>query len=336
MVEILLFFIGASLLLYVLFGGADYGAGIMELLPLPKELKEKQTKVINNAMGPVWEANHIWLILIIVILFIGFPPIFAALMTSLHIPMVALLVGIVLRGCAFTFRHYDAVYEEKSQKIYTWIFGLSSLWTSLWLGIIVASLNTEQINLTTLNFYQAYINPWLGIYNLSLGIFVVFIFCFLASIYLIGETSNPELKRIFIRRAYKLNILVVFAGGLVFLTSYLEGTKLIQQFFERPYAFFPIFLASQCFVILWYVTEHSNILLSRFVAATQMALILIGWLMIYAPNALLTVDGPMSFYLSAAPSASLKQLVIALLVGSLFIFPSLVFLLKVFKLSEKS
>jgi cytochrome d ubiquinol oxidase subunit II len=331
MVEILLFFIGSSLLLYVLFGGADYGAGILELLPLPKGLREEQTKVINGAMGPVWEANHIWLILIIVILFIGFPLVFTTIMTSLHIPMVALLVGIVLRGCAFTFRHYDSIVEEKSQRIYTLTFGLSSLWTSLWLGVIVASLSTEKINVHTLDFYEAYINPWLGVYNFSLGIFVVSIFCFLASIYLIGETDHVVLRRLYVTRAKRLNLLVVVMGGIVFLTSHYTGGKLPQQFFSHPFAFVPIFLTYLCFIVLRYLTEHENIVWLRIIAASQVSFILLGWLAVYGPNALLTANGPISFFDSAAPDASLRQLVIALACGSCLIFPSLFYLLKVFK-----
>jgi cytochrome bd ubiquinol oxidase subunit II len=334
MVEILLFFIGASLLLYVIFGGADYGAGILELFPLPKHLKKRQTEIVNEAMGPVWEANHIWLILINVILFIGFPSVFTTIMISLHIPMVALLVGIVSRGCAFTFRHYDAIYEEKSQAVYTAIFGLSSLWTSLWLGVIVASLSTEKIDINTLDFFQAYINPWLGFYNLFLGLFVVCIFCFLASIYLIGETEDEELKNIFVKRSNKLNLIVVSVGVLVFIVSYLEGGKLLQQFFTNPYSSIPLLGAWSCSIVLRILTEKRSVNWARVVAATQVSLILIGWLTIYAPNALLTVAGPMSFYNAAAPEASLRQLVIALLVGSCFIFPGLFCLFRVFKMSR--
>ena len=140
MIELLIGFIGASLLLYVLLGGSDYGAGILELLPAGRH-REAQTKVINEAMGPVWEANHMWLILIVVILFMGFPGIFTTLMVALHLPMLGLLVGVVVRGTTFTFRHYDPIQTGPSQRTYTWLFGLSSLWTALWLGIIAASLN---------------------------------------------------------------------------------------------------------------------------------------------------------------------------------------------------
>lgn len=334
MIEILLFFIGASLLLYVLLGGADYGAGILELLPIRKHLRDEQKEVVNDAMGPVWEANHMWLILVIVILFMGFPLIFTTMMTALHIPMVALLVGIVIRGSVFTFRHYDALSDESSQKVYTRLFGVSSLWTSVWLGIIVASLNRGAIDLSARDFFTAYIRPWWGLYPLMTGLFVVFIFAFLAAIYLIGETAHVELKKLFARRAYILNILVVISGGLVFLTSDLEGGSLLRDFLQHPAALFCLVSATFLFVVLWFFIEKRKPLHVRVVAAGQVTLILSGWYLLYAPNALMTTEGAITFYQGAAPEATLFQLVLALLVGSLFIFPSLIYLLKVFKINK--
>ncbi|WP_413570278.1 cytochrome d ubiquinol oxidase subunit II [Bdellovibrio sp. HCB117] len=330
MIEILLFFIGASLLLYVLFGGADYGAGILELLPADS-LRDSQKKVINDAMGPVWEANHMWLILVVVILFMGFPAIFTLLMTSLHIPMVALLFGIVVRGCAFTFRHYDAVQAPQSQNVYTVLFGTSSLWTAMWLGIIAGSLNRGLIDPLSTDFHEAYIAPWWGIYPFCMGIFVVCIFAFLASVYLIGETENLDLKKMFIKRAFILNYLVVLSGAFVFAASADERTPLFADFFESKITMAIMLAATILFIALWFFIRKRQTLLTRTVAAGQITLILAGWYVLNAPNALLTVQGPISFYEAAAPLATLWQLVIALLVGSLFIFPSLFYLMKVFK-----
>lgn len=333
MIEILLFFIAASLFLYVLLGGADYGAGILELLP-NKKLREEQKELINYAMGPVWEANHMWLILVVVILFMGFPLIFTTLMTSLHIPMVALLFGIVIRGCAFTFRHYDAVQEEKSQTVYTWLFGVSSLWTSVWLGILVASLHRGLINMETVNFYEAYIQPWWGLFPLVTGLFIAAVFSFLASIYLVGETKHAELKKLFHRRAFHFNIIVVLSGAAVFATAWWENTDLLNDFISHPAALICMGLATGLFIVLWSVIKSRHTYRARFVSAGQVSLILAGWFFVYAPNALTTTLGPLSFFEAAAPPATLKQLMIALLVGSLFIFPALFYLLKVFKLNS--
>ena len=333
MIDILVFFIGASLLLYVLLGGSDYGAGILELLPAGS-LREKQKHVINEAMGPVWEANHMWLILIVVILFIAFPGIFTTLMVALHLPMLALLVGIVVRGTAFTFRHYDAIQEPRSQRVYTLLFGLSSLWTSFWLGIIVASLNRGIIRSDAGTFWDAYVAPWWGVYPLAVGLFVTCIFVFLASVYLNGETEDAALKRRFKRHAAVANGLVIVSGGLVFAASLLERESLPSVFFRIPATMAVMALATLLFVVLWVFIRKRNVLLTRIVAGGQVTLILLGWWLLYAPNALITAHGALNFYTEAAPPATLRQLVIALLVGSLFIFPSLFFLLRVFKSKE--
>lgn len=330
MIEILLFFIAASLVLYVILGGADYGAGILELLPIGK-YREKQREIINYAMGPVWEANHMWLILVVVILFMGFPPIFNTVMTYLHLPVVALLVGIVVRGTAFTFRHYDAIHTEKSQKVYSWIFGISSLWTAVWIGIIAGSLGRGGINPDSRDFVQAYIMPWWGLLPLTTALMTVFIFAFLASVYLIGETEDPALRKLFWKRGFVLNIGVILSGALVFLTSWLEKVELFTNFITNPVALLMMVAATALFFVLWYFVKRNQSYLVRIVAAGQVCLILFGWYVVTAPTALMTTKGPMTFYEAAAPSATLLQLNLALLVGSLLIFPSLFYLLKVFK-----
>lgn len=333
MIDILVFFIGASLLLYVLLGGSDFGAGIIELLPAGRQ-REAQKAVINRAMGPVWEANHMWLILVVVILFMGFPPIFTALMVALHAPLLALLVGIVVRGAAFTFRHYDAVQAPASQRVYTWLFGLSSLWTAVWLGIIAASLNRGLIDPGAREVWRAYFAPWWGAYPLAVGVFVACIYAFLAAIYLVGETDDPALQRRFTRLAAVFNGLVVLTGGLVFLASLGERESLATAFLQSPVSLAILALATVLGVSLWFFVAKRRTLLTRVVAAGQMALIPLGWYALYAPNAVLTTEGALGFYTEAAPAATLRQLVLALLVGSLFIFPSLYYLLRVFKLSD--
>src|SRR3990167_4182924 len=114
---IVLGYLGLSLFLYSLLGGADFGAGVLELF-LPKDNREKYRNLISKAMGPVWEANHIWLIILIVILFNGFPKAYAEISIYFHIPLTLMLVGIIFRGCAFTFRTYDAV-KDNSREIYS-------------------------------------------------------------------------------------------------------------------------------------------------------------------------------------------------------------------------
>src|SRR5438552_1988305 len=103
---IVAFFILSSLIVFALTGGADFGGGMWDLLAFGPRAK-RQREAIADAIAPIWEANHVWLILVIVLLFTAFPRGFAVMMTSLHLPMTAILIGIVLRGSAFIFRKYD-------------------------------------------------------------------------------------------------------------------------------------------------------------------------------------------------------------------------------------
>src|SRR4029453_6983829 len=102
MLTFIVIILGTSFLLYALLGGADFGAGIVEAFA-----GRRGELTISKAIAPVWEANHVWLILAVVILFTGFPAVYASLSWVLHIPLMIVLLGIIMRGTAFTFRHYD-------------------------------------------------------------------------------------------------------------------------------------------------------------------------------------------------------------------------------------
>jgi cytochrome d ubiquinol oxidase subunit II len=126
--------------------------------------------------------------------------------------------------------------------------------------------------------------------------------------------------------------LVIATGGLVFLASLGEHENLAVAFARRPLNVAVVALATLLFVVLWFLVSKRRSLLARIVAAGQMALIPLGWYLLYAPNALLTAAGPLSFHETAAPPATLRQLMIALVVGCALIFPGLYYLLRVFKL----
>src|SRR5678815_2437613 len=133
----------AALVLYALLGGADYGGGVWDLFALGKRQRE-QRALIADAISPVWEANHVWLILVIVVLFTAFPPAFAAIATALHIPITLLLIGIVLRGTAFTFRTYD-VQRDDVQRRWSLIFSIASIITPILLGTILGAIASGTI-----------------------------------------------------------------------------------------------------------------------------------------------------------------------------------------------
>src|SRR5262245_61539542 len=124
---------GLATILYALLGGADFGGGVWDAFARG-ERKWEQRRAIANAMGPVWEANHVWLIFVIVILFTAFPTVYAALSIALFVPFHLVLLGIVLRGAAFVFRAYArraGATVSQSERGWGIVFGAASTVTPL-------------------------------------------------------------------------------------------------------------------------------------------------------------------------------------------------------------
>ncbi len=170
LIEIIIFFLGLSIVFYVLFGGADFGAGVLEILS-----GKGDRETIANAIGPVWEANHVWLILVVVILFMAFPKVYATMSVHLHIPLLIMLVGIVLRGTTFTYMHYDAIKDE-TNNIYNAVFKFSSVLTPFFLGMIAGAATLGRINPEAEHFVEAFIAPWFNLFSASVGLFTVTLF----------------------------------------------------------------------------------------------------------------------------------------------------------------
>src|SRR5881409_3123302 len=179
---------------YALLGGADFGGGVWDLLARGPR-RERQRHLIAEAIGPVWEANHVWLILAIVLLFTCFPPAFARLGTLLHIPLSIVLIGIVLRGSAFTFWRYGGGAQgDREQRRWGLLFAVASLITPLLLGATVGAIASGRLGDggrgTGDGFYATYVASWLNPFALAVGLFALVAFAFLAAVYLTLEAEG--------------------------------------------------------------------------------------------------------------------------------------------------
>ncbi len=329
---ITIIFLGLALYLYCLLAGADFGAGVLELF-LNKKDQLSQRKIIDRALGPVWEANHMWLILIVVILFMGFPSIYTTVSIYLHLPLTAMLFGIIARGCSFTFRHYDAI-QGRSQKPYTFFFIFSSIWTPFCLGLVTGALVPGKIGNST-NYYSGYIRPWFSPFPIALGAFTVILFALLASIYLIGEVSQISDRSPLILRAKIFIIISVFMGGIVFFAAELDGIHLTLKFLHSYFSGLCLFIATVSLPLLWWVFNKNWTWIPRMIAGFQIALILAAWLNIQFPVLIhLQNATDLTFFNSKAPEATLRQLSLALCFGSILILPALYYLFRVFKLEQ--
>ncbi len=332
MTEIIFSILAICLLLYVLLGGADFGGGILELLT-----RGKASRIVSRAIAPVWEANHMWLILVIVILFVGFPTVYSTVLTALHIPILLVLLGIIFRGTAFTFRHYD-IDEETPKAIYSSIFRYSSLFTTFFLGVTVGGIILGEISLDySQGFYMIYIHPWLNLFSFSLGIFMVVLFAFLANIYTIGETTDEIQIRRLKRLAKRLIVVLVIAGGLVFTAAEVNGHPLFSEFYHSPVSIISVVLATFALPLLWINLNRNNKNLVRIIAGFQTTMIVLGWFAIQFPVVVKINNGPdITIQNSSAPEQTQLYLLIALVVGVLIIFPAMGYLYKTFKFESKS
>ena len=327
MTFMIILFLGISLLLYVLLGGADFGAGILESFT-----GQKGTDVISKAIAPVWEANHVWLIIVVVILFMGFPEVYSSLMLTLHIPVMILLIGIIVRGASFTFRYYD-IRQEKTHRIYTRFFKVSSIITPFFLGVTLGAVILGRITLNMeLGFYQVFIYPWLNLFSASIGFFVVILFSFLAALFLLGEAKKEDDIKDYQKFSWLLMGGLMAAGLLVFVTAEIDGFHLFYRFIDSPFSLGSIILATLLIPLLRKYIKKHNVLRLRLVAGVQTFLILLGWFAIQYP-VLVNLQGQtdLTVYNSQAPENTQFQLMIALIIGLLLVIPALLFLFKVFK-----
>jgi len=207
-----------SLILYVLMGGADFGGGIWDLLASGPRAAQ-QRKSIADAIGPVWEADHVWLILVIVLLFTGFPRGFSAIMTALNIPVTAVLIGIVLRGSAFIFRKYDSK-TAAVQHRWSTLFGTASFFTPFFQGVVLGALTTGQIRVEGSRVVTGFFAGWLTPFAFACGVFSFGVAAFLAATYLTLETNDqPDLQSDFRLRALWSGLALIPIGVVVLLIS---------------------------------------------------------------------------------------------------------------------
>lgn len=330
MTEINLSILVISLLLYVVLGGADFGGGILELFT-----RGKAAGIVSKAIAPVWEANHMWLILAVVILFVGFPTVYSTVLTALHIPVLLVLIGIIFRGSAFTFRHYD-IDEATPKAIYSSIFQYSSLFTTFFLGVtlggvILGNISTDYHR----GFYEIYISPWFNWFSISLGLFMVLLFAFLAGVYTLSELKDEKYIPYFTRIAKRLIAAMVIVGALVFVAAELSGHSLFREFYQSPFSVTSIILATIALPFLWINLDKQKQNLLRILAGFQTTMIVTGWFAIQFPVLVKLKDGEdITFYNASAPEQTQFYLFIALVVGVLIVFPSMFYLYKTFKFEK--
>ena len=201
-----------SLVAYAVLAGADFGAGVWDLLAYGKR-RAAHRAALAHAIGPVWEANHVWLIFVVVLLFTCFPAAYAQASVALFWPLHAVLLGIVLRGAAFVFRAYAAG-SETTRNAWGSVFGASSAVTPILLGMCLGALSTGDP-------YR-----WYDPFPVATGVLALLICAYLAAVYLAWETDDAQLRIDFRRRALAIWWLAGVASIAVLFLTRSEASRL--------------------------------------------------------------------------------------------------------------
>jgi len=311
-----------ALLLYALTGGADYGGGMWDLLATGPRA-QRQRDVIEHAIGPIWEANHVWLILVVVVLFTAFPPAFGAMMTALHIPITAVLLGVVLRGSAFAFRKHDPQGHHWGT-----IFGMASFATPFFLGITLGALASGDIRVHSGRITTGFFAGWTSPFALGVGAYAQGLFAFLAAVYLTVDAENDAaVQNDFRRRALVSGLALAPVAALVFALAR-HGAPEIFHGLTDWWAPLLLLATSVCAVGALVALWRRRFRIARAAAVGQVSLILIGWALAQYPY-LIVPDVTIAD--AATEFATLRFLLWALALGALVLFPSFGYLFYVFR-----
>ncbi len=196
--------------LYAVFGGADFGGGFWALVAGNGERGRRAHALIDWAIGPVWEANHVWLIFMLVTLWTGFPEAFSSVMSTLFIPLSLAALGIVLRGAGFAFQRVAA--RSSARRFAEWSFAVSSVVTPFFMGTVVGAVASGRVPVG--NAAGDAVTSWLNPVSLVLGVLFVATGAYLAAVFLVSDArrfGDPDLVGYFAVRA---RAAAVVAGAL--------------------------------------------------------------------------------------------------------------------------
>jgi cytochrome d ubiquinol oxidase subunit II len=320
-----------ALIAYAVLAGADFGGGIWDAFARGPR-RDEQRDAIAHAMGPVWEANHVWLIFVVVLLFSCFPPAYAALSVALFIPFHLVLLGIILRGAAFVFRAYSPQSIRRpgrpgrAARRWGGVFGAASVITPVLLGMCLGAVSAGNLRVIGGRVTIDGVAPWLRPLSLAMGGFALAVCAYLAAVYLANETEG-ELREDFRRRALLAGTAVVAMSALMLPLLYVHAPHLWHGLLSARAA--PVVAVGIAAALLsgWALWRRRP-RLARTATVAQTACLLAGWGIAQHPYIIypdVTVQG------AAAHEATLRFILWSTPFGMALLLPSLWFLFRVFK-----
>jgi cytochrome d ubiquinol oxidase subunit II len=332
--EVLLATVWVSVALYAVLGGADFGAGVWEAVTRLRA-PPAERRLIASAVTPVWEANHVWLVFVFVLLANAFPPAFAGLCRGLAVPLAIALAGIVMRGSAFVYRAYGAS-DARPQHRWGVAFAVSSALAPICFGLCAGALASGAIRIRP----DGSIEPddgealagWMGWTPLVCAALAPAACAYLAAVYLAREaaTSTPTLAARWRRRAIAAGVVAgaLALGGL--LAAALDAPELFRGLRTRG---LPMVLASGTAAVLSFgALARRRYTLAALGAAAAVGSVVLGWGLAQFP---VVVPPDLTLEQARAPDGVLRAVFVSVVVGAAFVVPSIVLLLVLFKRASR-
>jgi cytochrome d ubiquinol oxidase subunit II len=310
--------IGATL--YAVFGGADFGAGLWTLLAGPSERGRRARGLVDWAIGPVWEANHVWLIFVLVVLWTSFPEAFASVMSTLFIPLSLAALGIVLRGSGFAF--HKQARRLRYRRFAELLFDVSSLLTPFFMGTVVGAIASGRVPVG--NAAGDPVTSWTGAAALITGALFVATGAYLSAVFLVSDArraGDADLERYFATRALAAAVvtgaiaiagLVIYHADARYIYDGLVGDAL-------PLVIVSVVCGAAVLAMLWRGARRGT----RPLAVVAVVAVIWGWGVAQHPYLL-----PKALTISqgAAGQATLEATLIVFGLAVLVVLPSLGFL----------
>jgi cytochrome bd ubiquinol oxidase subunit II len=304
---------------YAVLGGADYGAGFWDLTAGGAERGREPRHLVDQSLAPVWEANHVWLIFCLVMLWTGFPGAFAAIMTTLYVPLGLAALGIVARGSGFAFRKVLVTTEQ--QRLVGAAFAVSSVLSPFFLGTVAGGIASGRVPTAG---HGDPVSSWLNPTSLLGGALAVLACAFTAAVFLSAEArrrDEPDLERWFRRRGQVTAIVTgaVALAGIAILRS--DAPRLFHGLLTRGLVF--VVLSGACGLGALVLVNRAAPRLIQALAVTAVGAIVVGWGVAQYPYLLGT---HLSIARAAAPTATLVALTVVAVAAVLLVVPSMALL----------
>ncbi|MEA3076956.1 MAG: cytochrome bd ubiquinol oxidase subunit [Actinomycetota bacterium] len=319
--EVTLAVLWVAVTLYAVFAGADFGAGFWDLLAGTARRGDRQRRLIERSIGPVWEANHVWLVFVLVVLWTGFPRAFAPIMSSLYVPLTAAAVGIILRGAGFAFR--KSVVGDRARRLFGATFAVSSVLTPFFFGAVAGAIASGRVPATPhgIDAFESWVNPT----SMLGGTLAVATCAYIAAVFLATDADRRG-DAVLAARDRRLALFAAVTAG----TIALAGIFVLRADAPILYAGLtgrgrPLLGAS----VVAGLASVGLVLRARYPAArvatvAAVAAVVWGWAAGQYPQVLV---GGLTIEQAAGSRATLTAMLASLAIGALIFVPALVALL---------